>query len=147
MCSSDLRNSLEKTEDFYEWQKKGYDGFQMHDVPDFLRGWILANVPVDFNEFTMHVQVMPNHECRAHVDISFDANGSPVICRESSFNFLLTEDGAITSWYDDEVENVLHSVHYKPRKWYQHQGLVNHRMTGITHPPRIAVSVFKYVKF
>jgi len=142
-----VKNSEELQNDIYEWQKKGYGGFQMHEVPDYLREWCVANIPeIDFNVFNVQIQLMPWHECRAHIDIKYDENGSPEIIRESGFNFLLTDDGAITSWYDDKVENVLHSVHYKPKKWYQHQGQVHHRITGIVAPPRVAVTIFKYVR-
>lgn len=132
-----MQTSSEQIREIYPWQKKGhshYGEFAMHDAPDFIWEWCKENLPLDFNQYVISVQVVSSHECKTHIDSKL---------RASSFNFVLTDDRAVTSWYDDTQENILHSVQYKPRTWYHHQGSIYHRVTGIKTPPRIGVTIYK----
>lgn len=126
-----------KTAEFLEnqiWHHFGNYNFEMYNAPDFLVDWCRENLPFDMTGFTVGIQQMLIHDINKHVDGSL---------RESSFNFVITDDGGVTSWYEAmDNNNIVGSVHYKPRTWYQHQGHVPHRITGI-HPPRVAVSIFK----
>lgn len=131
-----METSVEAKRDNYTWQRKGHGEFQMHDAPDFIWDWCKDNLPLDFDQFFISVQVIPVHECRAHIDTEL---------RTSSFNFVLTDDRAITSWYDDKLETILESVEYKARTWYHHQGSVFHRITGVRTPPRIGVTIYKII--
>lgn len=129
-----METSVEAVRENYPWQKKGHGEFQMHDAPEFLWEWCQENLPLDFKQYYVSIQVIPVHQCRTHIDTAL---------RKSSFNFVLTGDKAVTSWYDETHENILHSVEYKTKTWYHHQGSVPHRITGITTPPRIGVTIYK----
>ena len=131
-----LKTSVEPIRDNYPWQAAGHGQFQMHDAPDFLWEWCQENIPLNFNEYCVSVQMIPTHHCRTHVDTGL---------RNSSFNFVLTDDQAVTSWYDETKENILHSVQYKAKTWYHHQGAVFHRITGVLTPPRVAVTIYKII--
>lgn len=130
-----METSVEAIRDNYPWQKKGHGEFQMHDAPDFIWDWCRENLPLDFDQFFISIQVIPVHECRTHIDTAL---------RESSFNFVLTDDKAVTSWYGED-ETILHSVQYKAKTWYHHQGSIPHRITGVSTPPRVGVTIYKII--
>jgi hypothetical protein len=107
--------------------------YELYDAPQVLIDWCMKNLPEDLTGFVVKVHRLQPPTIEKHKD---DAH------RISSFNFLLTTDPAVTTWYDEDKTTVKHSTVYTPFKWYQHHGRLWHDITGLkTH--RMAVLIYQ----
>lgn len=107
--------------------------YELYDAPQVLIDWCVENIPVDLSGFVVKVHRLLPPEIEKHKDDSH---------RISSFNFLLTADPAVTTWYDEDKKTVKHSTVYKQYTWYHHHGRLWHDITEIK-TPRMAVLIYQ----
>ena len=94
--------------------------YELYDAPQVLIDWCAENIPVDLSGFVVKVHRLLPPEIEKHKDDSH---------RISSFNFLLTADPAVTTWYDEDKKTVLHQskgIKYNAVVFngYYHSGII-----------------------
>lgn len=118
------------------WKENGLPSvFSQYEPPDYLVEWVRNNLPSIPKHFRIVVQATHGKILPVHIDS----------IRASAFNFVMTEDGGTTNWYDAD-NKLVHSTNYKTKVWYQHQSRVAHGVTNVSNGPRIAISIFEFEK-
>lgn len=94
-----------------------------------LEDWVWAHLPIT-DEYVVRLQEFKNTPaCPKHKDTS----------RANAFNYLLTDDDAITIWFNDDGIKI-NEVRYKKNVWYYHESTVYHQVVEMTY--RLAVTIF-----
>ena len=128
----ELLDYAQTAENIWEWKDVVDIGFIQNTGPVNLRKWLKDNLPIDLTDFKIRLQSSTKDVLVNHKDN----------LRSSSFNCVLSDDGGITHWYDDQG-NKIHSFQYNQNTWYQHQGSVTHGVDNIKSP-RLAITIFKF---
>ena len=134
-------SSTKEAENIWEFKDR-FPDFAQHIVPDELLDWLNTNLPIDLTDYTIRLQSMRT-STMIHKDIT----------RKFSYNFVMTNDGGITSWYDMEesvvpygtIVPMLETVKYESMKWYKNASKIAHDVRGIESPPRVAITIFKHL--
>jgi hypothetical protein len=129
----ELIDFAKTAKNIWEGEKNNYSTFAQYNGPESLISWVQNNLSWIPKDYQIRLQGIPNStELSMHKDAM----------RGSSYNFVLTDDGSTTHWYNDQSEKI-HSVKYTPRTWHQHQSQVAHSVDG-GEVGRLAVTIFKF---
>jgi hypothetical protein len=105
---------------------------QMQSSPE-LDSWARINLPID-ESFTV---ILQKFEGIVHCPVHKDN------IRDFSYNYVLTDDPAVTVFYSDQAEEI-DRITYQPRQWYWHNSKVFHGVQNMA-TDRLAVSVFQLI--
>ena len=115
-------------------QQKEYGKYTGHyglyHVPNYLSEWIGKNLPID-DTWQIKLQAVFPPWLPPHTDTN----------RLWSYNYLLTDDHAITSWHNCD-KKLIESVKFESRRWAKFNNSVLHSVINFKKP-RIAVTLYK----
>lgn len=107
--------------------------FNHHTTIESFDEWYQQHLAFIPEDYTVRIQKISTEGIGIHTDY----------LRKSSYNFVLTYDGSTTHWHDSN-NNILHSYHYEPRTWYQHQSQIPHSVVNSAGLLRIAITIYKF---
>jgi hypothetical protein len=111
-------------------QGKFFD--QMESSPE-LDAWARANLPIDDSYTVILQKFVGIVHCPVHKDN----------IRNFSYNYVLTDDPAVTVFYSDDAEEV-DRITYQSKQWYWHNSKVFHGVQNMS-TDRLAVSIFQLI--
>lgn len=110
-----------------------YSVFSTIVIPSEVEAWIRSELPISDNH-TVVIQRFRAPWIGVHKDS----------IRDCAYNYVLSDDNAITHFYDDD-QSLVESVRYEKSVWYYHNTDVFHSVDEITDMFRCAISVFETI--
>ena len=131
ICNELIEYSKSAT-NIWEGKDSDFKQYEQYFAPIYLIEWVKEFLPFILDDYSVRLQCIPRDKSlRPHKDAA----------RDSSYNFVITEDGGCTNWYDASGQ-IIHSIHYKSKTWYHHQSQITHSVDSI-NSSRLAVTIFK----